>query len=151
MWNTKRIGNYGEAKTLMEFVKLQVPVFISFGDNERCDIIAEFNGKLNKIQCKTSLNAKEDKESFEVFLTNRSTKNGEEVVRTYDKLEVDYFAICNVELDIVLLYPNKGDGKTSVTFRLTPPKNGRKKGTNFVQDYLFENIVNNENDLDIVS
>ena len=126
----------------MEFVKLQIPVFTSFGDNERCDIIAEFNNKLNKIQCKTSFNAKDDKESFEVFLLNKSTKNGEEITRTYNKLEVDYFAICNVELDIVLLYPNKGDSKTSVTFRLTPTKTGQKKGINLVKDYLFENIIN---------
>lgn len=46
--NSKRIGNIGEAKAL------GIPVYIPFGDNESADLIAEFNGKLNKIQCKTT-------------------------------------------------------------------------------------------------
>lgn len=51
---TKQLGNIGEAKTLAKFVGLQIPVYIPFGDNEKADLIAEFNGKLNKIQVKTS-------------------------------------------------------------------------------------------------
>ena len=52
--NSKRIGNIGEAKALAKFVELGIPVYIPFGDNESADLIAEFNGKLNKIQCKTT-------------------------------------------------------------------------------------------------
>lgn len=48
--NSKRIGNIGEAKALAKFVELGIPVYIPFGDNESADLIAEFNGKLNKIQ-----------------------------------------------------------------------------------------------------
>lgn len=48
--NSKVIGNIGEAITIAEFVRRGIPVYTSFGENER----AEFNGKLNKIQCKTS-------------------------------------------------------------------------------------------------
>lgn len=51
---TKQLGNIGEAKVLAKFVELKVPVYIPFGDNEKSDLIAEFNGKLNKIQVKTS-------------------------------------------------------------------------------------------------
>ena len=51
---TKQLGNIGEAKALAKFVELQIPVYIPFGDNEKADLIAEFNGKLNKIQVKTS-------------------------------------------------------------------------------------------------
>lgn len=46
---TKRIGNIGEAKVLSKFIELGYPVYIPFGDNEKADLIAEFNGKLNKI------------------------------------------------------------------------------------------------------
>ena len=51
---TKQLGNIGEAKALAKFVELQIPVYIPFGDNEKSDLIADFNGKLNKIQVKTS-------------------------------------------------------------------------------------------------
>lgn len=47
--NTKNVGNVGEAITLAEFVKRGIPVYIPFGENERADLVAEFNGKLNKI------------------------------------------------------------------------------------------------------
>lgn len=43
---TKQLGNIGEAKTLSKFVELQVPVYQAFGDNEKSDLIADFNGRL---------------------------------------------------------------------------------------------------------
>ena len=50
---TKQLGNIGEAKALSKFVEMNIPVYVAFGDNEKADLIAEFNGKLNKIQVKT--------------------------------------------------------------------------------------------------
>ena len=50
--NSKDIGSIGEAKALLKFQKYHVPVSILWGDNQRYDMIAEFNGKLNKIQVK---------------------------------------------------------------------------------------------------
>lgn len=47
--NSKDKGNIGEAIVLAEFTKRQIQVAIPFGDNARYDLIAEFNGKLNKI------------------------------------------------------------------------------------------------------
>lgn len=140
MWNSKRIGNVGEVKTLSKFVELQIPVCISFGDCERYDMVAEFNGKLNKIQCKTCLNM-EDDNSFVVNIINRSTKEGKSINRSYSKEDVDYFSIYNIEKDILLLYPNKEEQATTITFRIKPPKNNQIKGINFVKDYLFENII----------
>ena len=46
---TKQIGNIGEARVLSEFVRLGIPVYLPFGDNEKADLIAEFDGKLNRI------------------------------------------------------------------------------------------------------
>lgn len=43
---TKQLGNIGEAKALSKFVELQVPVYQAFGDNEKSDLIADFNGRL---------------------------------------------------------------------------------------------------------
>lgn len=104
-------------------------------------MVAEFNGKLNKIQCKTCLNM-EDDNSFVVNIINRSTKEGKNINRSYSKEDVDYFSIYNIEKDILLLYPNKEEQTTTITFRIKPPKNNQIKGINFVKDYLFENIIN---------
>ena len=61
---TKQIGNVGEAIALAGFVQMQIPVYIPFGDNERADLIAEFNGKLQKIQVKTSEKCEDGKVTF---------------------------------------------------------------------------------------
>ena len=47
--NSKKKGDIGESRILYEFVKRGIQVAIPFGDNARYDLIAEFNGKLNKI------------------------------------------------------------------------------------------------------
>lgn len=52
LMTTKQLGNIGEA--LAKLVSMNVPVYVSFGDNEKADLVAEFNGKLNKLQVKTS-------------------------------------------------------------------------------------------------
>ena len=50
--NSKDKGNLGQALALAEFIKYNIPVAIPFGDNNRYDLIADFNGKLNRIQIK---------------------------------------------------------------------------------------------------
>ena len=52
--NSKTKGQLSEAKVLYELQKHNIPVCIPWGDNERYDLVAEFNGKLNKIQVKTA-------------------------------------------------------------------------------------------------
>ena len=50
----RNIGNLGEAKVLAKFVELGIQVYIPFGDGSTADLIADFNGKLNRIQIKST-------------------------------------------------------------------------------------------------
>ena len=43
---------YPDFEAIYEFIKYEIPVAVPFGDNERYDLIAEFNEKLNRIQVK---------------------------------------------------------------------------------------------------
>lgn len=54
MNKNKIVGDIGEATCLMEFVKRNVKVYIPFSENSSVDLVAEFDGKLNRIQVKTS-------------------------------------------------------------------------------------------------
>lgn len=87
--NTKRYGNIGEAVAIGSFVKKGIPVYLPFGDNERADLIAEFGGKLNKIQVKTSVKTDNGTVSFSVVSSTKHRKNG--CKHKYTKDEVDYF------------------------------------------------------------
>ena len=69
--NNKTKGEFSEARALYEFQKYHIPVCIPWGDNQRYDLIAEFNGKFNRIQVKTS--NEEDNGSIRCYC--RSSKN----------------------------------------------------------------------------
>ena len=102
--NSKRIGNIGEACILAEFVKMQIPVYVTFGDLEKANLIAEFNGKLNKIQIKTSEKFKNNQ--FEVSLKSSTIRHGKDYYHTYDESEIDYFAVYNIPTQTALLFRN---------------------------------------------
>lgn len=76
-----------------------------------------------------------------VEIKNKSTKEGKSVNRRYSKEDVDYFAIYNVESDI-LLFPNAEVNKSSITFHINSTKNNQTKNVNFVWNYYFETIIN---------
>ena len=139
---TKQIGNIGEAKVLSEFVRLGIPVYLPFGDNEKADLIAEFNGKLNKIQVKSSQKIMEDKVKFSLVSSTMHRQNG--VKHIYTENEIDYFALYNLERDKVYLISINEEGlpKNEVTIRFNPPKNKNQFKTFLEEDYLIEKVLN---------
>ena len=52
MKNTSNIGNVGQAYVIAKFIELGIPTYLPIGEGYPTDLIADFNGKLNKIQCK---------------------------------------------------------------------------------------------------
>ncbi len=136
--NTKAIGNIGEAKALCKFVELGIPVYIPFGDNEKADLIAEFNGKLNKIQVKTSIKAEDGAMIFDLTSSTSHRKNG--VRHIYTDKEIDYYICYNVQRDKLFLVPVK-EANVTFTIRYEFPKNGQKNGIHWENDYLLENNI----------
>lgn len=139
---TKQIGNIGEAKVLSELVRLGIPVYLPFGDNEKADLIAEFNGKLNKIQVKSSQKIIEDKVKFSLVSSTMHRQNG--VKHIYTENEIDYFALYNLERDKVYLVSINEEGlpKSEVTIRFNPPKTKNQFKTFLEEDYLIEKVLN---------
>ena len=136
--NSKNIGNIGEAKVLCKFVEMGIPVYLPFGDNERSDLIADFNGKLNRIQVKTSVKAENGKMVFDLTSSTAHRKNG--VHHKYDEKEIDYFACYNIARDKIFLIP-VDEPRAGITIRYEKPKNGQVLNINFEEDYLIENLL----------
>ena len=137
--NSKSIGNVGEAKALCKFVELGIPVYIPFGDNEKADLIAEFNGKLNKIQIKTSIKAENGVMKFDLTSSTVHRNNGEKHI--YTKEEIDYFICYNIERDKLFLIPVEQTGNTAITIRYEKSRNNQTKGIRFEEDYLLEKFL----------
>lgn len=134
--NTKNIGNIGEAIALQEFVKKGISVYIPFGENEKADLIADFDGKLNKIQVKTSQKIEDGK------IIWRITSNCTSGVHKYTKQEVDYFVLYNIESDLLLIIPfSLVEGKTQVTFYVPFKQSTNQHKLLNYQDYLFDKII----------
>lgn len=138
--NSKDKGNIGEGIVLAEFVKRNITVSIPFGDNARYDLIAEFNGKLNKIQVKYCNQKISENNSISCPCASSLNHTTNKVKRTYED-EIDYFAFYLAEWDKILLVPMEKIGeKKTIVFRLEKPKNNQSN-CNLVQDYEFDKIL----------
>lgn len=134
--NNKTKGEFSEARTLYEFQKYGIPVCVPWGDNQRYDMIADFNGKLNRIQIKTS----NEEENGSIKCYCRSSQN-HTTNKQCDKYvgEVDYFVFYNQNYDVIALVPMEVIGdKSVISLRIAPTKNGQKKGVKFFEDYTFD-------------
>lgn len=137
--NSKDKGNTGEAIVLAEFVKRGIQVCIPFGDNARYDLIADFNGKLNRIQVKYC-NQVTNNGSVACPCASSTNHTTNKHYTTYNN-DIDYFCFYIVTWDIVLLVPIEkvGNNKT-INFRLEKPKNNQSN-VNYVDDYLIDKIL----------
>ena len=137
------LGKIGELKTIEKFLEKNIPVYTPIVDNSGVDLIADINGKLLKIQVKTSTRNDSEKTCFELTTTNaRYKKNGERtgITKKYSSENIDYFSLYDYTSDELYMLKNTGE-KSSVTIRLQPPKNNQYTNTNLKEDYNIDKII----------
>ena len=136
---TKEYGNIGEAVALQEFVKRGIPVYLPFGENERADMIADFGGKLNKIQVKTSVGAEGGVIKFD--LTACFSNKNVNYRHKYTSDEIDYFFCYNIKRDKSFLIKVPSEPISTIYIRYELPKNGQTKNIKFEKDYEFQTVI----------
>ena len=133
----KNIGNLGEAKVLTKFVELGIPVFIPFGDGSTADLIADFNGKLNRIQIKST--AIEDNGCLTFSICSTTTRsNGEVHKHIYSSNEIDYFALYSSITDKVYLLPIQNAPTKKFSIRYQEPYHSK---SHKASEYEIENVL----------
>lgn len=139
--NNKDKGNIGEALALTEFIKYGITVSIPYGDNARYDLIADFNGRLNKIQVKYCNQKISENNSINCPCASSTNHTTNKHYTTYEN-DIDYFVFYLAEWDKLLLVPiEKIESKKSIVFRMDKPKNNQSN-CNLVEDYTFDKILN---------
>lgn len=128
----KQKGNLTELQCLTAFYEQGCHVSIPYGENSRYDMIVDVNGKLIRVQVKTSSLKHNDSNAIEFscrssYINSTGVKN----VR-YNANEIDYFA--TYWNDKCYLIPIS-ECSTAKTIRFAPPKNGQKSGISFAKDY----------------
>lgn len=138
--NSKDKGNIGESIVLTEFIKRGIQVSIPFGDNTRYDLIADFNGKLNKIQVKYC-NQLSETGSVSCPCASSTNHTTNKHLSTYEN-DVDYICFYLACWDEVIIVPIEQIGtKKTISFRLDKPKTTNQFSVNLVEDYSFDKIL----------
>ena len=139
--NSKMKGQLSEARALYEFQKRNIPVCIPWGDNERYDMIAEFNGKFNRIQVKTS--NEEQNGAICCYCRSSTNHTTNKNLTTYEN-DVDYFVFVNQTYDLIAIVPIEEVGdKKQIRLRIQPTANGQTTNVRFFSDFSFEKMFDN--------
>lgn len=142
---TQSVGNVTELKCLLKFIELGYECSIPYGNGAKYDFIADVNGEMLRIQCKSAtaikskrLNHSNDEiEGFSISTMSSTTNTQKTVRHRYDKSQIDYFATVFNE-QVYLISVN--ECSTAKTLRFLPPANNNKN-YNKAEDYEIEKVI----------
>lgn len=132
---TQTIGDINELKCLISFIELGYECSIPYGNGARYDFIADIDGRLLRIQCKsahwTNDHGTVRDDAFSLSLVSSTTNTKETIRYEYTQDQIDYFAThFNGKTYIIPV----NEASQSKTLRFSPPANGNKN-YNKAEDY----------------
>ena len=83
-------GNLGFGKAIEYFTSHNITVALPLNDTQKYDLIADFNGKLQRVQVKTSRYSRNGGVSYEVLLKNCGGTSKGSKIRPFDNTTCDY-------------------------------------------------------------
>lgn len=132
--NTNQKGKLTELQVLTKIIEMGYSVSVPFGNSDRYDQIWDINGKLIRIQIKTS--HWKTNEQKAIIFSCKSTVNGKGI--KYSKKDIDYFAtFWDGE---VYLIPVE-ECSTEKTLWFQQPNGGH--GFSFAKDYIAQEVLKN--------
>lgn len=135
--NTNQIGKITELEVLLYIQKLGYSISIPFGDKDRYDQIWDINGRLLRIQVKTSHWADEEHTCIEFKCESSSLRSSGIKNLKYSKMEIDYFATY-WEGKCYLVPVEECSTKKKLRFKA--PKTNIST-CNFAKDYEVEEVL----------
>ena len=106
-------GNLGLGKAIAYFTSHNIPISIPLNDTQKYDLVADFNGKLQKISVKTSRN-RSGENSYEVQLRNTGGSSGNIKTRDFDNSTCDYVFIYTENEQLYLIPAKEINSKNSI-------------------------------------
>lgn len=100
-------GNIGFGKAIEYFTSNNIHIAIPLNDTQKYDLIADFNGGLQRISVKTSRNTTNNGKSYYVMLRNCGGSSGNLKVRNFDNSTCDYIFIYTANNKMYLIPSNK--------------------------------------------
>lgn len=133
--NHKAVGEKGVLCVLAEFAKYDIPVSIPFSDNLPYDFIADVNGKLFRIQVKSS-SYSDTNGSISFYITTNNWYS--KTTKKYNQSDCDVIVCYDLNNSYTyLLTPSQFVDRKSVTIRQQPAKNNQNKGCNLHENFII--------------
>ena len=107
-------GNMGFGKAIEYFTSHGVTVALPLNDTQKYDLIADFNGGLQRVSVKTGRYSRNNGETYEIMLKN-SGGTGRGQVRLFDKNSCDYVFIYTANEDLYLIPSESIEGVNTIT------------------------------------
>lgn len=139
--NTKQLGNLTELQCMAYLYGLGYSISIPFGNADKYDLILDVNDKLYKIQIKHSSEYTDNQGEIEYIKFNCTwqSHNSQGYSKSkYQENEIDFFA--TFYHGKCYLIPRKECSNEKI-LRIKPPRNGQRKGVNFLEDYVAEEVI----------
>lgn len=131
--NTNEVGARAEGAVLGALLQARYAVLVPFG-TLRYDLAIDGPEGIKRVQCKSG-RLLEDKGVIE-FAACSSWPDGRR--RTDYRDQADYFGVyCHTTGDCYLV-PVEEVGRAQVYLRLTPPRNGQKRGIRLAEEFLIK-------------
>jgi hypothetical protein len=127
----------------MKFMEYGIECSIPYGNGAKYDFIADVNGELLKIQCKSS--SAKDKDSFCFSAISQTTNTQKTTRHRYTKNEIDYFA---TSFDGQVYLVPVEECSSSKTLRFSAPNNNSNYNNAF--DYQADKILQEKYGLEIL-
>jgi len=127
--NSKMIKELGVEKTKDWFRSLGISIFKPIGYNPKVDLVAEFNGKAQRIRVKAAKTAKNGKVRFDLNSSGR--RMGVDV----DTSGFDYYALYSIDRNKLYLLKSTEAPKVEVTIRF---EDGKRNSKRIKKESIFE-------------
>lgn len=139
---TQCIGDINELQCMSSFIKLGYECSVPFGNSAKYDFIVDIDGKLLRIQCKSSRYVPDKKGGVLTnafcFNTSCTTTNSKKInTHLYNASQIDFFATHFLGNTYVI--PVTMCKSHTKTLRLSPPENGCNTYIK-AEDYLITNM-----------
>ena len=126
-------GQIIELKVQEELLRYGFDISIPTYNASRYDLIADIDGKLIRVQCKTSREVEQGVIEFPCRSCRSNTQSN--LQRRYSADEVDYFAtFWDGKCYLVPI----SECSVAKKLRFIPPKNGQKVGISYAKDYEIQ-------------
>jgi PD-(D/E)XK endonuclease len=135
MATLKQKGDLAELKVAADLVGRGCQIAIPFGEDSDYDLIADFGGRLHRVQVKFTVS---DGRIVRVNCRSHSITKGKlRTTKRYTASMVDWIAVYDLTSDRCYYCPSRllGAGRSELRLRLTPARNGQRLGIREAEAY----------------